>query len=224
VASMTKSTDGPVSRYINRKISTKMTNFIVRHRIPLTPNQVSVISFLIGVAGSILFIPGHLILAGILIQISSIVDGVDGELARALKMQSRFGAFFDAMLDRYVDILTVTCMSIYFLKSIPSPGMLEILISIAAITGTLMVSYTHARGEASLRKHPLFIGKVPSFASRDVRLFLIFVGAVLGAFWGIFIWGTLVLLAVVTNLYVMAKFIDVAVHRYMIEEEPRKLP
>ena len=43
-----------------------------------------------------------------------------------------------------------------------------------------MVSYIHARGEASLQQHPSKIGKIPNFASRDVRLFIIFVGSIIG--------------------------------------------
>lgn len=216
---MMKSTDGPVSRYINRKMSNAITRFIVKHNIPLTPNQVSVISFLIGAAGAILFLFDQLILAGTLIQVSSVIDGVDGELARVLRKESRFGAFFDAMLDRFVDILAVALISVHFLSTSTFSPLSDTMIVVFAVAGTLMVSYIHARGEASLRTHPRFIGRIPNFASRDVRLFIIFVGAVIGAFWHLAILLTLLLIAALTNLYVVAKFVEISVHFYRMERE-----
>jgi phosphatidylglycerophosphate synthase len=48
---------------------------------------------------------GYNIAGGLLAQASSIMDGVDGDLARLKKMTSAFGGFMDAILDRYAEAL-----------------------------------------------------------------------------------------------------------------------
>ena len=198
-----KQSDGFVARYINRRFSKPLTMFIVNHDIPITPNQVSVISFLIGVFGAFFLFVKHPILGAILIQVSSIIDGVDGELARARGESSELGAFFDSVLDRFVDILAV--LGVIYLASdkIFSSKVLTIL-ALLALSGTLMVSYLHAVGERSLKVKVQIVGRIRCFASRDVRLFVTFVGVILG-----FFVETLIILSILTNLYVVVKFIDI---------------
>ncbi|RLG77281.1 MAG: CDP-alcohol phosphatidyltransferase family protein [Thermoprotei archaeon] len=203
-----KSTDGPVSRYINRRISGPMTYLIVRLGIPLTPNQVSVISFLLGVVAAWLYLSGMPIAAGVMVQIASIVDGVDGELARLKKMTSKRGAFLDAVLDRLVDILVIMSLTLYLLVyDRAADPILATLIGSLALTGSLMVSYVHARGEASVGIHPSKIGRIPNFSSRDVRLFALFLGSVLG-----FYVETLVFIALASYAYVLIKTVEVFLH------------
>jgi len=210
-----KSTDGLVSHYINRRFSNPITNFIVKHNLPFTPNQFSVISFSVGILGALMFILKYPIIAGILIQASSILDGVDGELARARNMQSKFGGFFDAILDRVVDIAAITSLSIYvILTTSPSNILIVSIIMILAATGAVMVSYIHARGEASLKIHPRHIGRFPSIASRDARLFIIFLGALFSIFFEQALFVTLILIAMLSYVYVFAKFAEIIYHHY----------
>jgi len=111
-----KPTDGPVSRYINRRLSNPITKFIVRHNIDVTPNQMSILSAFIGMLSLPLYILNNPVLAGILVQVSSVLDGVDGELARARNMVSRRGRFLDACLDRYTDFIILAGASLYTLQ------------------------------------------------------------------------------------------------------------
>ncbi len=173
-----KSTDGPVSRYINRRVSTRITRFIVAHGLPITPNQVSLLSMLLAVAGGAAFLYGVEWLGGLLVEIASIVDGVDGELARARGVASPVGGFVDAVLDRFADAAIIAGIVVAYY---PSMGIQDVAVGLAALLGDLMVSYLHARGEASLGIHPSRIGRIPLFASRDVRLFILFLGGLLGA-------------------------------------------
>ena len=71
--------DGFVSRHINRKISLRLSELLVNH---ITPNQATLISFLVGIFSAILNL-FSIPLAGLVYQISSILDGIDGEIARA---------------------------------------------------------------------------------------------------------------------------------------------
>ncbi|MCD6084920.1 MAG: CDP-alcohol phosphatidyltransferase family protein [Desulfurococcales archaeon] len=197
-----KTLDGPVSKYINRKVSTRITYLIVKYDIPLTPNMVSLISFGIALACLPLYVLGHLILAGILAQLSSIIDGVDGELARAKGMASKLGGFMDTMLDRYADLAILLGLSIHTLMNYPST--VWAVISVLAVAGDILVSYLHTRAPYDLGVHPVAIGKAENIASRDVRLFIVFIGSLLGL-----TNYTLLVLAVLTHTYVVLKTIRV---------------
>ena len=72
--------EGFVSRYLNRRFSRPIARALVP--TPITPNQVSLVAFLLSVAAAALFYFDHNIWAGVLVQASSIIDGVDGDLAR----------------------------------------------------------------------------------------------------------------------------------------------
>ena len=80
---LTKITDGPVSRRLNRQISTRITKFLVRTNI--TPNIISIITFILAMIGALFFFFNgyiNLIIGAILAQASSVIDGCDGEIAR----------------------------------------------------------------------------------------------------------------------------------------------
>jgi len=113
-------------------------------------------------------------------------------------MSSQFGAFFDAVLDRYADAAILAGMTLWAYRFEGKETALWV--GLLAILGALMISYSRARAEASVEVRlpdPLIF-----LASRDLRLFAVMVGGVLEqAFW------TLVFLAVVTNLVVMMRII-----------------
>jgi len=197
-----KALDGPVSKYINRKVSMRITYLIVKYNIPLTPNAVSLISFGIALSCLPLYVLGHVALAGIMAQLSSIIDGVDGELARAKEMVSKLGGFMDTMLDRYADLAILLGLSIHALMNYSS--ITWVVISVLAVAGDILVSYLHTRAPYDLGVHPVAIGKAENIASRDVRLFIVFIGSLLGL-----TNYTLLTLAVLTHTYVALKTIRV---------------
>ena len=199
-----KPTDGLVSRYLNRRLSHPITKFILRHKIPLTPNQVSFIAFLLGAFALPAYIAALPITAGVLVQLCSIIDGVDGELARALGKTSHYGAFFDAVLDRLADLLIIIGAALYVIWYDSHPYTLPVVAT--ALGGSLLVSYLHIRGQHDLRIHPVRVGRIPSIASRDVRLFVIFIGSVLG-----FVWEALLAVALLSLTYFTAKFVEVCI-------------
>ncbi len=199
-----KTTDGIVSKYINRKISSRITNWIIKRKIGVTPNQVSVISSIIGMLSFPFFLLGQTIVAGILVQTSSIIDGVDGELARYYGISSKFGAFFDALLDRFTDVVVVLGASIYVLIQGGSSWFVYVVL-LTSLSGTLLVSYLHARSEKELGIHPVFIGRMPNIASRDIRLLIIFIGSLIGM-----VFEALLLIAILSNTYVIIKFLELS--------------
>ena len=102
---------GLVEVLFNRRLSTLLTRLLVR--TPLTPNQVTVLSFFVLLPGAYLLSTGEriaLIGAGLLIQLSFTLDCCDGELARLRGISSPFGAWLDGLLDRIAEL--VLCLAL----------------------------------------------------------------------------------------------------------------
>ena len=192
---MAEPQEGLVSRYLNRRISRPLSRLLAK--TPATPNQVSLLSFAIALGSLGLFLAGYNIWAGVAAQLSSIVDGADGDLARLKNMSTRFGGYFDAILDRYADVAILGGLAYWSLdvENKGSPWAVG-AVGLMAIVGALMVSYTRARAEASLGLS--FTGLAGSLASRDARLLIVMIGAITGQ-----ALATLSLLALLTNAVVI---------------------
>ncbi len=194
--------DGYISKYINRKASEPMAQLLAKTRV--TPNQMTWVAFSVALLSFVSFIFGQNIIAGLLVQLSSIVDGIDGSLARLKGMASTFGGFLDSVLDRYADILIVLGLTLWSLSHETYPGIW--LAGFLAIAGTICISYTRARIDSN-HQH-LFDKGLKSLASRDIRLFLIMLGAVTGQ-----AYVCLIVIAVLTNLVVFYRLIFI--YRYL---------
>ena len=181
--SLKKPTDGPVSRYINRPLSIRITKLLVERDI--TPNTISLASFFMCLMGAVCFVfksYALLLLGGMLAQAASIVDGCDGEVARVKFMETEFGAWFDAVLDRYADALLLTGLSLHCLWY--HPPWLVFLLGSAAISGSLINSYTADKYDGFMKRRlaarPGRNGKPGYFrVGRDIRMMVIFLGALL---------------------------------------------
>ena len=154
----------------------------------------------IGLMAGLAFVMGHSVWGGLLAQLSSVVDGVDGDLARLKGMTSRFGAFFDAVLDRYADAAIILVMTVWAYRF--ERGLVAWVVGSLALLGAIMISYSRARAEASVDLQ--FRHGIVSLASRDVRLFVIMLGSLMGwVFW------TLAFIAILTNLVVVLRILFV---------------
>ena len=169
--------EGLVSKHLNRRVSRPLARMLARS--PVTPNQVSVASFAVALGSLALFLSGQNVWAALAAQASSIIDGVDGDLARLKNMSTRFGGFLDAVLDRYADVAILaglTYWSVEFEK-LGSSG-LTWTFGLLAVSGSLILSYTRARAEASHRV--TFSGVALFLGSRDLRLLVVMIGALVG--------------------------------------------
>lgn len=170
-----KDTDGPVSRILNRPISLRISKVLLKTGI--TPNQISVLSFIIGLAGASLFFFGeyfYLILGGIIVHIHSIVDGCDGEIARLKLRRTKYGGYLDSFLDRYVDAAIILGLT-YGYWSISGDSMIWIM-GFAAIIGSFINTYTGEKYD-SIFKIRRGTGRIKFRVGRDMRLLIIVVGA-----------------------------------------------
>jgi len=171
-----KPEDGLVSRYLNRPLSRRISRHLVAMRLGV--DAITVLAFLPAVAAGIAFAVASswaiLALAGVLAQLASVLDGVDGEIARLRFEESSRGAWLDAVLDRYADAIVLGGMA---WGAAVSSG-LAWPAGVAAVSGAMAVSYSAARYEAAfLKPGPWNRRAIP--AKRDTRYLLILVGGVL---------------------------------------------
>jgi len=157
----------------------------------------SFLSFIAAIGSLSLFLTGHNVWAGIVVQTSSVLDGVDGDLARIKNMESSFGGFFDAILDRYSDFAILGGLTFWALQfEARFENIVVIAAGLTAIVGSFMISYSRARAEVSFGKP--FPGLMGSLASRDARLLIVMIGSIVGH-----ATVTLVFLGAMTNLTVV---------------------
>ena len=187
---LAKRIDGPVSQQINRFFSIKVTRLLAPYSI--SPNQISLVGFALGILGAACFFAMGLVgagrparvwllsaLAGILVQTSSILDGVDGEIARLKHQVSPYGAYFEYMLDRYVDGLAV--MGMVYSSYLLSGSFSIIFVGFVALMGLPLSSIHRAKFLAEAKRNYVdeddgLLRYLPY--SRDVRLFVIFLGGI----------------------------------------------
>jgi len=139
-------------------------------RRALSPNAVTVLSLVISVIAGVLFAAGMFLGGGIILVIAGILDTMDGTIARLQGRETLFGALLDSTLDRYGDAVILCGFIVYF-----RDGWI-IYVVIAALVGSLLVSYVKARAES------LGDVRITGMMQRPERFGLIAVGALLNRF------------------------------------------
>lgn len=179
--SLVKPGDGPVSRYINRQISARLSTSLFLRGIYLDPNMISVLAFSLMLLASVLLYRRLMLYSALLIELSSIVDGMDGEMARLFGTASKFGGLLDAFLDRYSDLLLVSAVGTLLTFSEPW----QLVIFGLAAGNVFITSYvSHLAGWSTERVSRL---RAWSPASRDVRLLIASITIALDMLWP-FLW------------------------------------
>ena len=175
--SLTKEGDGPVARYLNRPVSTRASMALAH--LPLHPDVVSVVSFLVALSGAWMLSMGAAIAGALLVQAASVLDGVDGEIARLRIRASAAGALLDGVLDRIGDAAIVCGLALWALDRGDDPG-LVVGLAIAATAGAMLSMATKDRIAALAIPPPperwigFFLG------GRDARLAFVTVFALFG--------------------------------------------
>lgn len=111
----------------------------------LRPNQLTVFGLCCSGFATVAFAAGRPRLGGVLLGLAGALDLLDGALARASGQVSPFGAFLDSVLDRYSDILVLGGIIFLF---VGQGRRWDVVAGLAALVGTVMVSYTRARAES----------------------------------------------------------------------------
>jgi archaetidylinositol phosphate synthase len=184
------------------------------HKIGLTPNIVSLIGLALAFFSAAAYAiaqnqPIWLLLAVILLLASGFCDTLDGVLARIYQQQSVFGGFLDSLLDRYADAVVYAGVII--------GGLCDPLWGLAALAGSLLVSYSRARAEAAGIKMESI-----GVAERAERMIILAAASIVAIFWSsVLNIGTLnigiILLAVLSNFTVLQR--GVHVYRVLKKKE-----
>ncbi len=139
-------------------------------KLNIAPNIITILSLIIAVFAFLAYKNGIFWLGGIILFFSSIFDTFDGEIARQTNRVTKFGGFLDSTLDRVNEFLVYLGLFVYYYHRVDYVLYWILL----AQFGSLMVSYTRARGEG--------IGISPQVGlfERFVRLLLLIIGSFLG--------------------------------------------
>ncbi len=157
-----------LSRLIGRICKAILDQIVVLvSALKINPNFLTLIGFVITLYASICLARGEFTRAGIAIIFSGIFDMLDGRVARITQSVTKFGAFFDSVLDRYSDMAIFVGLMIHYSKN---QRMLYLVLSGIVMMGAVMTSYTRARAESLI---PLC--KV-GFMERPERLVLLIIG------------------------------------------------
>lgn len=177
IKSLTKREDGMISKRFNRRVSTFISRYLVN--TPITPNIISSLILFLAIPTFFLLSTGMypwIILGGFLIQFMSILDGVDGEIARMKFKESGWGGFLDANLDKYVDTAAISGMALGYLKVTGNYWIIPI--SLFLIFGLGLDGYMPNKFQVMTGKRLNF--HILKFVNikRDVRLLILSLGAV----------------------------------------------
>jgi CDP-diacylglycerol--glycerol-3-phosphate 3-phosphatidyltransferase len=132
------------------------------------PNVLTFLGLLINIGAAALLATGQFRWAGAVMIGAGLFDMVDGRVARETNRVTRFGGFFDSVLDRYSDLALLVGLLVWY-GSINRP--FYVVLTALVMTGSVMVSYTRARAENSIPACKV------GFMERPERVVLLIIGA-----------------------------------------------
>jgi CDP-diacylglycerol--glycerol-3-phosphate 3-phosphatidyltransferase len=186
-------------------------------RVPLTPNQVTVVGMVLTFLAAALAAFGHLGWAGAVLILAGTCDILDGALARSTGKGYPYGAFLDSTLDRYSEGAIYVGLAAYF---VGMGGPLQkwlVLGTLAALAGSFLVSYVRARAQS------LGFTCDSGVFARPERVVVTVIGLIFG---GYVLYAVVFLLAVLTNLTALQRIREVwlqgRAQRLALEREARE--
>ena len=114
-----------------------------------TPNRVTLFGFAITVVSAGLVGAGYLLVGGLVFMAGSVLDLMDGALARYTNQATKFGALLDSVMDRLGEAALFLGLAIYAIRELDSSRQMLFLVSLlVALVFSQAVSYARARGES----------------------------------------------------------------------------
>lgn len=132
------------------------------------PNVLTFIGLLINIVAAALLAAGQFRSAGFVIIGAGLFDMVDGRVARETNQVTRFGGFFDSVLDRYSDLALLMGLLVWY-GSINRP--FYVVLTAIVMTASVMISYSRARAENTIPSCKV------GFMERPERVVLLIIGA-----------------------------------------------
>jgi archaetidylinositol phosphate synthase len=188
------------------KLKKKVQNMLTleakaAHSIGLTPNTVTLIGLALALLSASAYAlaqgqPLWILLATILLLASGFCDALDGVIARIYQQTSMFGGFLDSLMDRYADAAVYAGVIV--------GGLCDPLWGLAALAGSMMVSYSRARAEAAEIKM-----ESVGLAERAERMLILSIASLAAIFWLSALNIGIILLAVLSNFTVLQRGLHV---------------
>ncbi|MDE3196304.1 MAG: CDP-alcohol phosphatidyltransferase family protein, partial [Acidobacteriota bacterium] len=132
-----------------------------------SPNFLTFLGLVINIWAAVLFAEGSFRWGAVVVIGAGLFDMVDGRVARSTNRVTRFGGFFDSVLDRYSDLGVLVGMLVYYASINRN---FYVVLTAIVMTGTVMVSYTRARAENTIPRCKV------GFLERPERVVLIIIG------------------------------------------------
>jgi CDP-diacylglycerol--glycerol-3-phosphate 3-phosphatidyltransferase len=139
-------------------------------RLHLNPNSITLFGLLINVVAAFLCGYGYFFYAGFLLFFAGAFDILDGAVARMTRRVTKFGAFFDSVMDRYSDMAIFLGIIVFYARETPHHSTLYVALTGIALMGSVMVSYTRARAESLMQECKV------GFLERPERILLLVIG------------------------------------------------
>lgn len=140
-------------------------------RIRMQPNHITFLGLLGSIAAGVLIAFGHLLWAGLLAALMAPLDAVDGAMARLKGSPTKFGSFFDSVIDRYDELFLLAGLTYHFIQQANTWG---VMLTFGAAAGSVLVSYTRAKAEA------LGLNAKVGFMTRIERSIVLIIGLLVG--------------------------------------------
>lgn len=132
------------------------------------PNVLTFVGLLINIVAAVMLAAGQFRNAGFVIIGAGIFDMVDGRVARETNQVTKFGGFFDSVLDRYSDLALLMGLLVYYASI---NRYFYVVLTAVVMTGSVMISYTRARAECTIPSCKV------GFMERPERIVLFIIGA-----------------------------------------------
>ena len=167
-------------RYIFRPL----VNLIAKglSKIGVTPNIATILMFIFAILSSIsLVIFNNLLYFAIFLFITGLLDGCDGAIARLTNKSTKFGGFFDSIMDRFSEFVIFFGLLIFcWMELLCNLIDMKIIVFLSFLS-SLMISYMRSRGE-NFYKGDFDVGLM----ARSERLFYLFITSLIAFFYGFF--------------------------------------
>ncbi len=134
----------------------------------INPNVLTFLGLVINIVAASFLAVGSFRAAGLTIIFAGLFDMVDGRVARFTNQVTRFGGFFDSVLDRYSDLALLVGLLVYY-GTINRPA--YVVLTAIVMTASVMISYTRSRAENIIPTCKV------GFMERPERVVLFIIGA-----------------------------------------------
>ncbi|MBN1566755.1 MAG: CDP-alcohol phosphatidyltransferase family protein [Acidobacteria bacterium] len=143
----------------------QIVRFLTHFKI--NPNILTFTGVLISFWAAFEFGYGNFFRGSLVVIAAGLFDMLDGEVARVSRTESRFGAFYDSVIDRYSDVIILQGLMVYYARE----QMLEYVVLVGVVfMGAVLTSYARARAESLIPSCKV------GFMERPERIVLLIIG------------------------------------------------